>query len=139
MKSKNSFMLLLLLTFIFGCTTGGSLVTHNVTNVELSDSDFNIVAKNVEGHSSASYLIGLTYSTGSVSNTLALVRIGGTATLYNDAIKNLWDNFYLEHEDAKDKKYVLANIRIDNDMLNLVLYTKTDLYITADIIEFEED
>ena len=139
MKIQHAIVLSIIVAFFLGCTTGGSLLTHNVTNVELSDSEFNIVAKNVEGHSSASYLIGLTYSAGSVSNTLALVRIGGTAKLYNDAIKNLWDNFYAEYGGEEDKNYVLANIRIDNDMLNLILYTKTDLYITADIIEFEED
>ncbi|MDX1700367.1 MAG: hypothetical protein R3250_07095, partial [Melioribacteraceae bacterium] len=81
----------------------------------------------------------LTYSAGTVSNTLALVRIGGSAKLYNDAILNLWDNFYAEYGKAEGKNYVLANIRIDNDMLNLILYTQTDLYITADIIEFEDD
>lgn len=139
MKFRTNLMFVFILIFLFACTAGGSFISHNITNVELSDSEFNIIAKNVEGYSSASYLIGLTYSAGTVSNTLALVRIGGTAKLYNDAIQNLWNNFYAEHENAEGKKYVLANIRIDNDMLNLVLYTQTDLYITADIIEFEED
>ena len=131
-------MFLLLLTFFVGCSTGGSFLANNVTNVELSEPNFDIVAKNVEGYSKASYLIGLTYSSGSIANTIALARVGGTAKLYDDAIQNLWNNFTLKYGNPEGKKLVLANIRIDNDMLNLLVYTHTELYITADVIEFKE-
>ena len=133
-----SFLFLLLLTFFVGCSTGGSFLANNVTNVELSEPNFDIVAKNVEGYSKASYLIGLTYSSGSIANTIALARVGGTAKLYDDAIQNLWNNFTLKYGNPEGKKLVLANIRIDNDMLNLLVYTHTELYITADVIEFKE-
>jgi len=140
MKQKTILILLLpvLFAFLSGCTTGGSFLSQNVTNVELSNPNFNIVAKNVEGSSKASYLIGLTYSAGSIANTLALVRTGGSAKLYDDAIQNLWKNYEAAHGDTEGKNLVLANIRIDNDMLNLLVYTQTELFITADVIEFEK-
>lgn len=131
-------ILLTILVFFSSCTTGGSFLAHNITNVELSDSNFKIVAKNLEGYSKASYLIGVSFSTGNIANTLALVRIGGTAKLYDDAIQNLWKNYNEKYGDTEGKKLVLANIRIDNDILNLLVYTQTELYITADVIEFIE-
>ena len=139
--SKKTVLLILSITFLAiltGCSTGGSFLANNVTNVELSEPNFDIVAKNIEGYSKASYLIGLTYSSGSIANTIALARVGGTAKLYDDAIQNLWNNFTLKYGNPEGKKLVLANIRIDNDMLNLLVYTHTELYITADVIEFKE-
>jgi hypothetical protein len=134
---------LILLSFLFlalvgGCSTGGSFVANNVTNVELSEPNFKIIARNIEGHSKASYLIGFTYSTGNISNTLALFRVGGTAKLYDDALQNLWNNFREKYPDNENKNLVLANIRFDNDMLNLLVYTQTELYITADVVQFEK-
>ena len=127
-----------LLIYISGCTTGGSFIAHNVTNVELAEPNFNYVAKNLEGHSFASYLFGLTYSMGNVANTFALVRVDGTAKLYDDAIQDIWKKYKEKYGDTEGKRLALVNIRIDNDMLNLLVYTKTDLYITADVVEFVE-
>ena len=129
---------LLLLVYLSGCSTGGSFMANNVTNVELSEQNFEFVARNVEGFSRAEYVIGLSYSSGFMANTLALVRTGGSAKLYDDAIKNLWDNFRKDYGDTEGRNLLLANVRYDTDILNLLLYTQTDLYIHADIIEFEE-
>jgi hypothetical protein len=140
-KMKKSILILsslLLLVYLSGCSTGGSFMANNVTNVELSEQNFEFVARNVEGFSRAEYVIGLSYSSGFMANTLALVRTGGSAKLYNDAIKNLWDNFRKDYGDTEGRNLLLANVRYDTDILNLLLYTQTDLYIHADIIEFEE-
>jgi hypothetical protein len=137
-KTILSFLFLILLIFLSSCTTGGSFLAHNVTNVELSKPNFKVVAKNLEGYSKASYLIGFTFSSGSVANTLALIRVGGTAKLYDDAIQNIWKNYKDKYGDTEGKKLVLANIRIDNDMLNLLVYTQTEMFVTADVVEFEE-
>ena len=129
---------LLLLIYLTGCTTGGSFLAQNVTNVELSEPNFNIVAKNLEGHSEAAFLFGVSFPSGSFTNTLALIRVDGTAKIYNDAIQNIWQKYRETYGDPEGKNLVLANIRIDTDILNLLLYTKTDMYITADVVEFKE-
>jgi len=141
MKQKTILLMLLpiLIILFSSCTTGGSFIANNVTNVELSGPEFKIVAKNVEGYSKASYIIGVSYSSGFMANTLAIARIGGTAKLYDHAIQNLWQNYEAKHGETEGKNLVLANIRIDADLLNLILYTQTELYITADVIEFEEE
>lgn len=121
-----------------GCTTGGSFLAQNVTNVELSNPGFKFVARNLEGYSKANYLIGISYSTGQMANTLALIRLGGSAKLYDDAIQNLWKNYREKHGEIEGKKLVLVNVRYDTDMLNLLVYTQAELYINADVVEFVE-
>jgi len=98
-----------------------------VTNIELSRTNFDIIAKNLEGSSYADYLIGFGTSVGAVSNTFALVRVGGTATLYDDAIKSLWKNYEENYGSTEGKNLVLANVRYDTDILNLLLFTKNIL------------
>ncbi len=126
------------LVYLSGCSTGGSFVAHNATNIELSEQNFEFVAKGVEGSASAEYLLGFSYSSGFIANTFAVARIGGSAKLYDDAIKNLWDNFKKESGDSEGRNLLLTNIRYDADILNLLIYSQTNLYIHADIIEFGE-
>lgn len=138
-KMKKTVLILFLLSlliFTAGCSTGGAFIAHNATSVELSEANFNIVARDLEGYSKAEYVLGVTYSMGNVSNTLALARVGGTAKLYDEAIKSIWKKYEEEYGDREGKKLALINIRADNDMLNLILYTQTELYLTADVIEF---
>lgn len=130
--------LLLSILYLTGCSTGGSFLAQNVTNVELSEPNFNIVAKNLEGHSDAAFLFGISVPSGNFTNTLALVRVDGSSKLYDDAVQNLWKKYEEIYGSPEGKNLVLANIRIDTDVLNLLLYTKTDLYITADVVEFKE-
>lgn len=127
-----------LMMIISSCTTGGSFLAQNVTNVELSDPGFKFVARNVEGYSKANYLFGLSYSTGQMANTLALIRLGGSAKLYDDAVQDLWKKYKEKHGEIDGKKLALVNIRYDTDILNLVVYTQTELYINADVVEFVE-
>jgi hypothetical protein len=129
---------LMLIALLSGCMTAGSFLSQNVTNVELSEPNFHIAAKNVEGYSDASYVLGFSLSYGPVANTFALARVGGTAKMYDQALKDLWNNYEAQYGDRKGKNLVLANIRTDSEILNLFVYTQTKLYITADIIEFKE-
>ena len=136
-------LMLLLLSFMClislnSCYTGGSFISQNVTNVELSDANFKIIEKNLEGFASADYLIGMSYSTGFIANTVAVVRISGPAKLYDAAIQNLWEKFEAKHGNREERKLALINVHYDSDILNLIVYTKTKLFITADVIEFEE-
>ncbi len=133
-------VLLLFVGFVMvfsGCTTGGSFVALNLTNVELSDAETEIVARDIAGTSSAGYILGVSYSTGNMASTLALVRVDGTATLYDSAIRDIWKNFEANYGPVEGRKLALVNIRHDADILNLLVYTKTDLYIHADVVEFK--
>jgi len=127
-----------LLAVFSGCFTGGSFIAQNATTVELSDANFTIVARDLEGYSKAEYLIGFSFSSGFMANTLALVRTGGTAKLYDEAVRSLWKSYEEKVGNREGKKLALVNVRYDTDILNLLVYTQTELFIHADVIEFAE-
>jgi hypothetical protein len=78
-KKDVIFVLLIGALALSGCTTGNAFLAQNLTNVELSGDNFEIVAKDVMGTAYADYLLGFSASSGAVSNTFALVRVGGGA------------------------------------------------------------
>lgn len=119
-----------------GCATGGAFIAQNRTNVELSADNFQYVARDVVGSAHADFILGFGVSTGPTANTLAIARVGGTATLYHDAVSDLWRNFEEEHGSVDGRNLVLANVRYDADILNLLLFTKTTLYVHADVVAF---
>lgn len=139
MLKKSVVLELLVCVFLLsGCTTGGAFLAQNLTNVELSRDNFEIIAKDVMGTAYADYLLGVSSSSGTGSNTLALVRVGGTATLYNDALNDLWKNFEENYGSTEGKNLVLVNVRYDADILNLIVFTKTTLFVHADVVEFHQ-
>jgi hypothetical protein len=137
-KKSALFVLLSSALFLSGCTTGGAFLAQNQTNVELAEDNFEIIARDVEGSAYADYLLGFSGSSGPVTNTLALVRVGGSAMLYNDALNSLWRNFEENYGSTEGRNLVLANVRYDADILNLIVFTKTTLYVHADVVEFSQ-
>ncbi len=121
-----------------GCSSSGSFIAANVTDVQLQRNNFTIVAQNVTGESQAGYLLGGTFSTGFATNTFAVARVSGSGMLYKEAVENLWKNYEAEHGPAKGKKVALVNVRYDADALNLVIYTQAKLMIRADVVEFTD-
>lgn len=119
-----------------GCSTTGTFISSNLTNVELSRANYKIVALNVHGESKASYILGFTYSYGVSTTTLAVARIEGTGILYQQAIQNLWNNFKEKYGDIEGKKLALINVRYDSDNKNFVVYTEAQISVRADVIEF---
>ena len=121
-----------------GCMSNGMFMSMNQTNVMLSKPNYEIVAANVKGEASAGYLIGLSYGMGPAAGTIALIRIQGDGLIYDQAIKNLWDNYKEKHGSIEGKKLALTNVRYDSDNLNLLVYTKASISVRADIVEFKE-
>ena len=123
-----------------GCVTTGSFPSANVTNVELSEDNFEIVATDVAGEASAGYILGFSVGLGlsSQMSTLALARVEGEGALYREAIRDLWANFRAEHGEVEGRNVALINVRFDGDALNLLLYTRPTVSIRADVVEFED-
>ena len=48
------------LATLVGCTSTGRFSSTNLTNVELSEDNFRVIATNVYGEASTDYLIGFT-------------------------------------------------------------------------------
>ena len=119
------------------CANTGMFLAMNNTAVELSESNYEIVATNVFGEAEAGYLLGLSFSAGAATNTFALARVSGSGMLYMEALENLWKDYEKTHSSVIGKKLALVNVRYDSDALNLILYTKAKISIRADVVEFK--
>ncbi|MCH7673674.1 hypothetical protein IH879_01820 [candidate division KSB1 bacterium] len=110
-----------------------------MTNVELSQSNFRVIATNVYGEASATYLLGFSFAQGGEMQTIALIPLGGDRMLYKVALENLWRNFEQTHGNIEGRSLALVNVRFDSDALNvLVFYTRPKISVRADVIEFVE-
>ena len=127
----------LALAIVFaGCGQAGRFASTSLTQVELSGPNYKIVATGVSGEARASYLIGVTVSSGPVTNSVSLKRLSGTGKLYKEALDNLWAQFAAEHGKVEGRRLALVNIRYDADTRNLVLYSDIVLSVRADVVEF---
>lgn len=122
--------------FVTGCTSSGAFLSANQTVVTLEEGNYSITATNVSGEAEASYILGLSYSTGFAANTVAIARVGGTGKLYAEALENLWINYEKNNGMTSQHKLALANVRYDSDIINLFLFTKVTISVRADIVEF---
>ena len=141
MKNNTVYIVLFLFAVLMfsGCATTGIFPSANLTNVELSENNFNIIAKNVSGEASAEYLLGFSGGLGAEMRTLALIRINGDGFLFRTALAELWKNFEDQHGSVEGRHLALVNVRYDFDGMNVLgLYTKPTVSIRADVVEFVE-
>lgn len=131
-------VLLLAAAGLSGCAQTGMFASANLTEVQLSQPNYHVIATDVAGQATAGYLLGLSFPTGIANNTLALVRIQGTGMLYREALADLWARFEAEHGPIAGRRLALVNVRYDSDNTNLLLYAKPRLSIRADVVEFSD-
>ena len=129
--------LLLLVLLLTGCASSGVFSSTNITNVELSESSYRIVATDVAGEATAGYLLGFSAARGSEMQTIALLRIEGDGALYQEALADLWRTFENAHGPVEGRSLALINVRYDAEAANyLGLYTQPTISVRADVIEF---
>ncbi len=123
-----------------GCATSGLFPSTHLTNVELSENNYRIVAKNVGGQASAGYILGLSGAFRGEMQTFGLIRISGEGMLYQEALDSLWRTFEQQYGQAVEgSRLALVNVRYDAEALNVLgFYTKPTVVIRADIIEFTD-
>ncbi len=129
---------LMALVSLSGCAQTGMFVAGTMTNVELSEPNYKIIATGVSGQAKASYLLGVTFSKGAQTGSLALARIGGTGQLYKESMEKLWANFEEAHGPVAGRRLALVNVRYDAVSTNLLVYSDITLAIRADVVEFTE-
>jgi hypothetical protein len=121
-----------------GCATSGLFPSTHLTNVELSENNYRIVAKNVGGQASAGYILGLSGAFRGEMQTFGLIRISGEGMLYQEALDNLWRSFEQQYGQAVEgSRLALVNVRYDTEALNVLgFYTKPMVAVRADVVEF---
>lgn len=128
--------ILILVVLLSGCETMGTFRANNITNMVLSQPNFNIVARDIQGTAMHGYLFGFIAPQGLELNTFALIKVSGDEKSYAAALKNLWNNYREKYGDMEGKKLALVNIHQDTETLNTFVYTEARYFITADVIEF---
>ncbi|MFW5759759.1 MAG: DUF6567 family protein [Cyclobacteriaceae bacterium] len=135
---KRTLFFIVLLTFS-GCSSSGIFSSANLTNVELSEANYTIVARGITGTAQAPYLLGLSGSFRSEMKAMALIKLGGPDFLYTEAMNDFWNKFEQEtNSSVVGRNLALVNVRYDSEAINLFLYTKPKVAITADVIEFTD-
>jgi len=131
-------IVLLLAVALSGCASSGAFLAGNVTDVQLGDDNYEIVAANVSGTATSGHILGLSFGSGPTTTTLALARVSGDRALYETALADLWENFRDQHGEVEGRTLALVNVRYDVSALNLVLYTEPTVTVRADVVEFAD-
>ena len=131
-------LLLVCAVMLSGCANSGAFLAGNITDVQLSDPNYEIVAANVSGTATSGYILGLSFGSGPTTTTLALARVSGDRALYETALANLWQNFRDQHGEVEGRTLALVNVRYDVSALNLILYTEPTVTVRADVVEFTD-
>ncbi|HSJ68361.1 MAG TPA: DUF6567 family protein [Anditalea sp.] len=135
---KNFIGVFIMLILLSGCASSGMHMSSSLTNVELSEANYRIVARSVSGEARAGYILGASFGVGMYAQVIGVARVSGDKALYKTAMDNLWNNFEAKHGNVEGRNLALVNVRYDVDALNLFVYTQPLLTIQADIIEFLE-
>lgn len=120
-----------------GCASSGLTASSHVTNVQLTNPNFKVIATNVSGEATSKGIIGVSYGLGITTTQLTLIPITADRMLYKVAMRNLWANFEAKNGPTTNRKLALVNVRYDSESLNLFLYTKVTTAVVADVVEFE--
>ena len=131
-------LLIVLAGVLSGCFTSGAFLAGNVTNVQLTEGNYEVVATDVHGSATAGYLLGVSGGLGPSTTALSVARVSGDGQLYRAALDNLWAQVRDQHGDVEGERLALVNVRYDVSALNLILYTQPTVTVRADVVEFTE-
>jgi hypothetical protein len=138
-RAVTALVVALVATFgLSGCTSTGAFNTMNTTDVRLAESNYEIVATNVQGEAKAGYILGVSGSTARQLRTFAVARVSGSGQLYGDALQDLWTSYEQQNGAVTGTDLALVNVRYDVDALNLLLYTRPKVSVRADVVRFTE-
>ncbi|WP_219846611.1 DUF6567 family protein [Salinibacter sp. 10B] len=133
------FLLLVVLAgSLTGCFSSGAFFSGHLTDVQLQNDNYEIVATNVEGTATAGYLLGISGGLGPSTTAVAVAKVSGDDSLYKTALENLWANVETQTENAEGRSLALINVRYDVSALNLIVYTQPTVTVRADVVEFIE-
>lgn len=119
------------------CVSSGVSRPTSLTNVDLKDNNYRIVATGISGEASSGMILGFAAPMGITSSSIAVARVSGERDLQKSALADLWKNAEAAIGPVKGKNYALINVANDGTAANwLGLYASQTVVIRADIVEF---
>ncbi len=94
-----------------GCASTGLTASSHITNVQLTNPNFRVIATNISGEASSKGILGVSYGFGMAATQMALIPLTEDRMLYKIAMKNLWANFENANGRVSNRKVALVNVR----------------------------
>jgi hypothetical protein len=140
MKKTKLLLLFVIPMLMSSCATSGLFTSAHITNVELSEPNYTIVARSVSGVAESSYLLGFSAAVRGEMQSFAVYQLNGPDYLYQAALENLWDSYERQNNaQVNGRSLALVNVRYDSEAVNILgFYTKAQVSLSADIVEFLE-
>lgn len=140
MKKISLLLFLPLAVLLSSCATSGLFTSATVTTVELSEPNYSVAARSVSGVAESDYILGFSGAFRGEMQTFAIFKLEGPDFLYQAALENLWDNFESQtNSQVEGRSLALVNVRYDSEAMNVLgFYTKAQVIVTADVVEFAE-
>lgn len=136
-KTKQIMTLAAVACFSMHCVSSGVSRPTTLTNVDLKDSNYRIVATGVSGEASSGMVLGFAAPMGLTSTAIGVARVSGERDLQKAALANLWKNAEAQVGPVKGKNFALINVTNDGTAANWFgLYAEQTVAIRADVIEF---
>jgi len=139
MKRKMNRVLVLAATLLWSlhCVSSGLSRPTTVTNVDLKEDNFRVVATGVSGEASSGLLFGVALPLGLTTQSIGIAHITGERDIQKAAMENLWKAVEEKVGPIKGKNYTLVNVTHDMTAANwLLFYARQTVVIRADVVEF---
>lgn len=122
---------------LMSCASTGLTTSGHVTNVQLTNPNFRVVATNVSGGASSKALLGVSVGFGMAASQLSIIPLTKDRKLYELAMRDMWSNFERSYGPPGKRRLALVNLRYDSESLNLFVFTRLTTNVVADVVEFE--
>lgn len=139
MERKINRVLALAATLLWSlqCVSSGLSRPTTVTNVDLKEDNFRVVATGVSGEASSGLLFGVALPLGLTTQSIGIAHITGERDIQKAAMENLWKAVEEKVGPIKGKNYTLVNVTHDMTAANwLLFYARQTVVIRADVVEF---
>ena len=93
LKTAGVLFVFVIQVLLTGCASSGLTASSHVTNVQMTNANFKMVATNVSEEATARAILGVSYGLGIATTQLSIIPLDDGGTLYQSAMKNLWANF----------------------------------------------
>lgn len=94
-----------------GCASTGLTASSHVTNVQLTNPNFRIMATSVSGEATSNALFGISYGLGIATTQPAIIPLKKDRMLYRNAMGKLWADFEAKYGRVANRKLALVNVR----------------------------
>jgi hypothetical protein len=91
-KSLLTMAFLAAVVLLNGCASTGLTASAHLTNVQLTNPNFKVVATSVSGEATSKALLGVSYGAGIATTQFALIPLQENRLLYKTAMEKLWLN-----------------------------------------------